>query len=310
MSKSFLEAARQGKNDWWRYLVVIASIQFYWWILSGLTMIGVAIVFVALSSSEPSLSLPTSGEDWQQFYQFWQTPSIALFVASTIPFIVLCILIVIGVKKVHQRQFLTLIRADASINYKRLFSGFGVWWLIIGIPTIVVYFLEPHNFLWTFDPKQWFLFLPIALLLVPVQTSVEEFFFRGYLLQGLGLITKHPITLILVTSAIFAIPHFGNPEMQRDPVWVALSYLTWGIFFAAITLKDNGLELALGVHAANNIFLFTIVNTADSVLPSPSLFTIQDAGDPKISLCFFLAEIALFYYLFFGRRRKPKLSQR
>jgi uncharacterized protein len=308
VSKSFLDAARQGKNHWWRYLLVIGLVELYWGVLGGFVTLGIAIFFLTISGQITQFDLLTSPALLEQIADFWQTPSIAVFITTTLPFLLLWIGIAIGIKRIHQRKFRTLISADTSIHLKRILAGFGVWSLIIVIPEIIFFLLDSSNYLWTFEPGNWLLFLPIALLLTPIQTSAEEFYFRGYLLQGLGLITRQPLILILVTSVLFAIPHFGNPEMQRGAVWVGLTYLTWGIFFATITLKDNRLELALGVHAANNIFSFLVVNTSDSVLPSPAILTLKDTGDPKLTLVFFLAQIAIFYYVFFGRRKQPTVA--
>lgn len=112
---------------------------------------------------------------------------------------------------------------------------------------------------------------------------------------------------MLFTSLLFAVLHFGNPEMQRGFVWGALTYFIWGVFLAAITLKDNGLELALAVHAANNLFSFLIMNTQDSVLPTPALLIFGRSIDAKEGLISLLIHAGIFYAVFFGGiARKPK----
>ncbi len=45
---------------------------------------------------------------------------------------------------------------------------------------------------------------------------------------------------------------------------------------AFITLRDGRLELALGLHAANNLFTGLFANTVVTVLPTPSMFTVMD----------------------------------
>jgi membrane protease YdiL (CAAX protease family) len=170
------------------------------------------------------------------------------------------------------------------------------------IPLPVDYLLNSQNYVFAFNPAQWFLVFPIALILTPIQISAEEFFFRGYLLQGLGLLTRQRFVLIIVSSLLFAVPHFANPEMQRGAVWLALLYFAFGVFLTVITLKDNRLELALGVHAANNLrFLF--ISTKDSALPAPAIWIVNDPGDPRLDLVFFLIQSAIFYYVFFGRQK-------
>jgi hypothetical protein len=58
------------------------------------------------------------------------------------------------------------------------------------------------------------IFLPVALVLTPLQASVEEFFFRGYLMQGIALKTRNAIIPIVLSSFLFMLPHLLNPEVK------------------------------------------------------------------------------------------------
>ena len=287
MNKRFLDSVYQGKNNGWLYLSVILAIGLYWVGFSGFT---VAIFQVFL-------------------YSIFSSFDINFSIANLIPFIFLLAFLVFAVKKLHCRNFYSLINADASINTKRLFQGFGVWGLQLLVFTLSDMLIRPQDYAYTFDSKQWFLLFAFSLFLTPIQTSTEEFLFRGYLMQGLSLITKHRLVLMLVTSLAFAIPHFGNPEMQRGFLWGALTYFGWGVFLAAITLKDNGLELALGVHAANNLFSFLFVNTSDSALPTTALFRFEGLISGEEGFLSILIYAGVFYAIFFGgipRSPNPK----
>ena len=303
MSQSYLDIARQGRNSWWRYLLGILIILFLWLIVGGIISLIFATILVTVPLAQRGLeSQELQQQLQQQLQQFMTTPSVGAYITVNIPSIFFCLGIVLVVIGLHRRSFRTLISADGSINFKHLFNGFLVWVIVSMIPIPIDYFLNPQNYVFTFNPTQWFLLLPIALILTPIQTSAEEFFFRGYLLQGLGLITRQSFVLMIVSSLLFAVPHFANPEMQRGPVWLALIYLAFGVFLALITLKDNRLELALAVHAANNL-RFLLFNTKDSALPAPAVWMINDPGDPRLDLVLFLVQSAIFYYVFFGRRR-------
>ena len=302
MSQSYLDIARQGRNSWWRYLLGILFILFFWQIVGSFVAIICACLIILVSDplAQRELGSPELQRQLQdQFQVFWKTPSVGAYITVNIPSIFFCLAIFLVVAWLHRRSFRTLISADDSVNFNRLLRGFFVWFLVSVIPFPVDYFLNSQNYVFSFNPDQWFLLLPIALVLTPIQTSAEEFFFRGYLLQGLGLITRHRFVLIFVSSILFAVPHFYNPEMQRGPVWIALGYLAFGVFLTLITLKDNRLELALGVHAANNLQVL-IFNTKDSVLPAPSIWVVNDPGDPRLGLVVLLVQSAIFYYVFFG----------
>ena len=130
----------------------------------------------------------------------------------------------------------------------------------------------------TFQEPGWeyLIFVVFALLLVPVQTGVEELLFRGYILQGIMLLVKKKVVLALVSGAIFALPHLTNPEASAygfAPYIVAL--VSFGAFFGLMTLLDSGIELAAGYHAVNNLFMGLVANTDSTVIVTPSLFTIQ-----------------------------------
>ena len=302
MSQSYLEIAKQGKNDWWRYLLGILIILFFWIVVGTIAAL-ILIIPIALP-------LASGGADaltvQQQLQKFFKTRSVTNYIIQNIGFIFFVLGIFLTVKFLHQRKFLTLVSAEAKINFRRLFLGFGAWFLIIALMTIISFVLEPDNFEFAFNPSQWLILLPCALVLTPIQTSAEELFFRGYLIQGLGLITKQPLILMFINGILFMLPHLGNPEIQRDPTWVALYFFAFGVFCSFITLKDNCLELALGIHAANNL-LHIFVTTKDSALPVPAIWFVKEPGNPQWMLFWFLIESALFYLIAFGVRRRNKI---
>ncbi len=128
-------------------------------------------------------------------------------------------------------------------------------------------------------------------------------------MQGLGLLLKQPLVLLIINGVVFMSLHLVNPEMSRGPIWLALYYFAFGVFAAMITLKDNGLELALGLHAANNLSVLLFLSTKDSAIPTPAIWLAKDTGDPRWDLVVFLVKIAIFYYLLLGRKRKSKLAE-
>jgi uncharacterized protein len=279
MSKKLLDSVYQGRNNWQIYLVVLLTIYVYWYYL------GAYVVNASQSFLSPLLGL-------NSYVNF--------FIATSIPFISLFALLFFVVEGLHQRNFYSLINYQASIDIRRLLLGFGTWGIQLSAFEVCNLIINPSTYTYTLDSKQWLILLPFILILTPIQTSIEELLYRGYLMQGLSLIFKNRLGLIIITSILFAIPHFSNPEMQRGFVWAAMSYFIWGVFFATITLEDDRLELALGVHAANNIFTFLIVNTPDSVMPTPAILTITSAINPKEEFFYLLFQATIFYTIVFG----------
>lgn len=294
MSKSYLAIAHQGKNDWWRYFLSVFLILFAWIILGGVISAVVAI-FIFISNGIPLVEIEL------QLMDLLQNPSLESFIIINLQFITFILGIFLAVKVLHQRKFLSLVSADGKIDFSRLVAGFAVWFVMQLSLIAVNIILNPSNFAFTFEPSQWFPLLFAALILTPIQTSAEELFFRGYVIQGLSLITKRRLILIILSSILFMLPHFLNPEMQRGAVWMALFYFGFGVFTAVITLKDNRLELALGVHAANNLSLL-FVTSKDSVLPTKAIWTIQETGAVQGDLFVFILFCAIFFYIFFGKK--------
>ncbi len=65
----------------------------------------------------------------------------------------------------------------------------------------------------------------------------------------------------------------------------------------------GSLELALGVHTANNLFALLLANTSISSLPSPSIFTVN-VLDPLYSVLAGLVAWMVFVWLIFGPLRR------
>lgn len=204
---------------------------------------------------------------------------------------------------IHRRNFLTLIRGDRSIRWWRFWQGFGLWFVLLGSINFLTYFLDPGSFEIHFHPISWLIFIIPVFFIVVVQTGVEELFCRGYLLQGLALLVTNKTFLVLITGIIFALPHLLYPEMLKYPVFFSLTYLPSGWFLGLLAVRDNGLELALGQHAANNFIIVALFNTKDSAFVTPAIF-LSDSSNPPIGLIIEWIGFAIFYYILLGRKKK------
>lgn len=181
-----------------------------------------------------------------------------------IPFVVGLSLLFIWVKFVHNQTLTSLTTSRKKIDWQRIFFAFALWSAItIFITGLDVFFLSPEDYLMNFNWGSFVYLLIIALLLIPIQTSFEEYLFRGYMMQGIGIMAKNRWVPLVVTSVLFGIMHFGNPEVEKLGLGIMVYYIGTGFFLGILTLMDKGLELALGFHAANN-FVTVLLVTADS----------------------------------------------
>ncbi len=218
--------------------------------------------------------------------------------------------IFLAVTLIHQRPLRSLVRADTRINIGRIGQGAALWLLLAIVPYGLEALLDPSHFELTFEPSTWLVFLPLALIFTPIQTTAEELFFRAYLLQGMSLLTRNRWLLISVTSLIFGVLHLPNPEVaaSNGVVWIALNYLGFGVLMAFLTLQDNSLELAIGAHAVNNLFLALVIRDRVSVLDTPAIVTRMVTPDARMELVVFLLQAAVFYFVFIGRRQRPAIN--
>ena len=119
----------------------------------------------------------------------------------------------------------------------------------------------------------------IAVVFIPLQTSFEEYLFRGYLMQGLGVMLKNKWIPLVFTSLAFGLLHIANPEIEQLGYILLVYYVGTGFFLGIITLMDDGLELALGFHAANNLFAALLVTADWTAFQTYSVF--KDISEPQ-----------------------------
>lgn len=300
-SQNYLNASYQGKNQWWRYLISILLILFCYIGLGSIALMVIFIRTTQISGAELSNSVLMD----EKLMSFLEIPSISAYAGVNMPSLFGAIGLLIAVIFVHQRKPASMVRADRMIRWNRIFAGFFTWVVISSLWLGIDYIIDPQNYLWSFN-NNWFICLPLALILTPIQTSFEELLCRGYLMQNMALIIRNRVALIIINGIIFTLPHLSNPELNRGGI-LAIYYFMFGAFLAAITIQDNGLELPLGIHAGNNLMVL-VVNTKDSALPFPSIWQLQKPESPIITIIIGLVTFAIVYYIFFGRLKKLEKS--
>jgi membrane protease YdiL (CAAX protease family) len=116
--------------------------------------------------------------------------------------------------------------------------------------------------------------------MVPLQTSFEEYLFRGYLMQGLGVLSKSRWVPLFITSIAFGLLHIANPEIEKIGYILLIHYIGTGFLLGIMTLMDEGLELALGFHAANNLIASLLLTADWTAFQTNSI--LKDVSDPSM----------------------------
>jgi membrane protease YdiL (CAAX protease family) len=294
---SYLDLAWLGKNNWRRFVLAVALILFLWQILGALP--SVLLLIWVLADGNPQTGVSPVG-------QFMGVEPVLSFTVTMLASVLFLIGIFLAIRFIHQRPFRTLITPARTIAWGRLLQGFAVWFVLSGLMSLAEALLYPGRYVLTLDLRRYIPFALLAIILIPIQASAEELFFRGYILQGVGLRLRNIWILSAISGFLFMVPHFLNPEARVNYGLMGFYYFFIGSLMAYVTLRDGKLELALGLHAANNLFSALIANYTVTVMPTPSLFTVTtlDAG---YSVSVAAIGLVVFALIFVGpfRRRLP-----
>jgi membrane protease YdiL (CAAX protease family) len=187
------------------------------------------------------------------------------------------------------------------VDWRRVARGAIAWTVIAAVIVAIEHVLYPDRYYLSFDAGRFFVFLVLVLVLTPIQAGTEELVFRGYAMQGLGLLTRRPWLLAVASSALFTVPHLLNPEVHRyGMLLMAANYFAIGMLLATVTLRDGRLELAIGLHAVNNVLLALVANYEGSALTTESIFTATEL-DPVYSLITLVIGTLVFHRWVFRR---------
>lgn len=194
------------------------------------------------------------------------------FASFLVPFVFLMFVLLIWVKFVHKQSLVSLITSRRKVDWQRIFYSFFLWAIaLVGI-TLISYLTDAESYTIQFEWSKFLGLFLIAVMLVPIQTSFEELFFRGYFMQGTYMMFGKRMISLVLTSVIFGLMHAGNPEVEALGPQIMIMYIGSGFFLGILTLFDEGTELALGYHAANNLIGCLLLTTSDGVFQTPSIF--------------------------------------
>ena len=261
----------------------------------------------------------------------------------------------------QKKKLKWIITSRENVDWQRIFFGVLVWGLIVIISLSVGLFIAPENYEWNFKPMKFLVLCVIAILLIPIQTTTEELWFRGYYMQSFaisatkksfGIILIYSITCLsihtylafkydlnilinlslflgysillmvlhysnafggllktkfadsmykftkrkymplILTSVIFGLLHLSNPEISKLGYVMVVFYIASGFFFGIVTLMDEGAEIAIGMHAINNIIAALFITTNWTVFQTDALYV--DMSEPTINFEMFLPILVLY----------------
>ena len=273
----FIEQAYKGNNTWWRVLITTLC-------TAGI-FVGNFIAYFSMSKEQIDkvyLSMSEIPNNWS-------------LIINLSPFIFLLGLLFLLVRNLHHRNILSLTTSRNKVDYKRIFFSFSLVVLLTITVFTVTYFNDNSNIVWNFNPLKFGVLLLISVLLFPCQIGLEEYLFRGYLMQQIGIIVKNRWFPLAATSIIFGLFHSANPEVAKMGYGVMVFYIGTGLLLGIMTLMDESLELALGFHLGNNMMAALLITSDYSAIHTDAVFKYSGVENPADVLNEMIISIAIVY---------------
>ena len=263
---AFLANARVGLNRWWRWVAGTILILVIW---QGIGMVPWLVACEYLKTAQiPQFTcagISITGDS-----------SIPEYLLSNYGFIIGIIGIWISVKLIHKRTLTQVVTGRVTFDYNRVLYAIWVGLLIFAAFLVLRLFLHTEMTFRAPNVWEYVTFFLFVIVLTPYQSAFEEILFRGYLIQGVSLLTRNRFVLVTTSSLLFMAPHLLNPEPYEYGFGPYVSsMLVFGVFMSLLTLFDGGIELAVGYHAINNLWVSLIVSTEVAVMTTPSLFVVS-----------------------------------
>jgi membrane protease YdiL (CAAX protease family) len=265
----FLEKGFLPTNKFWMYLVGSLII----FVASAIGQLPLVIA-VLIKSFKIGKPFPKTETDIMTFLSLNTTLFLLLF-----SFVVAFFAIILVVKYLHKQTLMSVTTSRERIDWKRIFFSFSLWGIFTVSSTLLMIYFSPDDFVYNFKPIPFLILAIIGIVLIPIQTSTEEYVFRGYLMQGFAVLAKNRWLPLVLTSVIFGTMHIANPEVEKMGYIILVYYIGTGFFLGIITLMDEGIELALGFHAANNLVGALLITSDWSAFQTNSIF--KDVSEPS-----------------------------
>ncbi|MGO4821185.1 MULTISPECIES: CPBP family intramembrane glutamic endopeptidase [unclassified Flavobacterium] len=283
----FIEQGVNKENKFWKYIVgsiIIIATSFI-----GQVPLLLAFFYEAMNSNR---HMPSTTEEMMRFFE----PNVTLFLLL-ISFVVTLMGVYFVVRYIHNQSFLSVTTSRKKVDWNRILFSFGLWSMFTIVSTLIFYQISPEDFQFNFKPIPFLILVVIGVILIPFQTSTEEYVFRGYLMQGFANLAKNKWFPLLMTSIIFGGMHLSNPEVTKLGNIIFVYYIGTGLFLGIITLMDEGMELALGFHAANNLVSALLITSDWSAFQTHSIF--KDISEPQAGLDVILPVIVVYPILLY-----------
>mgnify|MGYP001600357146 FL=1 len=283
----FVTKAIRGKNDWWRYLLVLLSLLM---VMSFAQM----IALFALPSLYPEFDVMQLMDgnipddvDKNVIYFFLVLP-------FAISFLAMYLLIPL----VHDRPFASLFEPSDRIQWIKPLKMAGVFILFLLAFETLHYLFASEDYVLDYAGWPFWVTVFLSVFLLYFQTAWEELVFRSYLYQGLGMWLRRRWLAIFLSSVFFAGMHMANPEaMAYDVKMLFAYYFLTGAFLGILVVMEDNIYLAWAFHLANNFIAAVFFSYEGAALNTYALFRATEVDMSMLLPSSFFAFLILLLIL-------------
>lgn len=273
----YIEQAYKGDTSWWKVLITFS-------LAAGVFIYNFVMYFLM------------SKEEMEQLYKSMrELPNNLSLIVNLLPFVLLLFFLFLLVRTLQQRNIISLTTSRENIDLKRFLFSFGLIVSLTLIGFFISYFMNNSEIKWNFNPIKFSILFLISILFFPFQIGFEEYLFRGFTMQQLGIISKNRWFPLIFTSVVFGLFHSANPEVDKMGFGVMIFYIGTGFFLGIMTLMDESLELALGFHLGNNLMSALLITSDFSALQTDAVFKYSGIENPADTLNEMILSIIIIY---------------
>lgn len=247
----------------WRTVIGVVLVIVIWALWT------MAVVMSWIMTSLMTAQQPTDIEALIESLIEGRTPPDVMVLLTT--FLGIWIGVWVAVRSLHRRRLVTILASDNHIHWREFALGLAVvaGYLVIGVGLSVASGNGPYRS--DIVLSDWAMILAPVALLIAFQSSGEELFFRGYIIQNLAARFRSPIVWGFLPSLLFGIGHLGQNGSVAYNLYYLASTVLFGVIAAVVVWRTGGISAVMGMHIGNNLAAFLLAGP-DDTMASTQLF--------------------------------------
>lgn len=125
----------------------------------------------------------------------------------------------------------------------------------------------------------WLAFLPVAFVVIGIQTLAEEYLFRGYAHHFASVLLARPLAWMVIPSLLFGLTHvFNDLSSPLAAATYIATIFAFGLACVDLTARTGSLGAPWGLHLAYNMFAICLYAEEDGFMSGAALFLYPSLG--------------------------------